>query len=307
LTQELEVLAIGQGIGLLALLVVIAGFGYWQYKSNFEQAEHLVSAFSDVQEGDFETDINLSSGDEWVKISTGFNQMVTELNERERAIKEREQRLEVLNRVLRHNLRNDMTVIINRTQLLPAVDDEQRQQDLADKVVETAEELLAHGEKARKIETAIDSAKKDNISIDVAPIISDLAHTYASKYPEIDIKTSLPDTFEVVAISSFEYAIENVIENACIHNDSDDPIVEINLEERQDELVCLSVTDNGPGIPEDEQELYRKGKQESALEHGSGVGLWLAYWIMEKSGGQLRFEDGIDTGTTVQLLFETPT
>lgn len=306
LTQELELLAIGQGVGLLVLLLVIAGFGYWQYKSNFEQAERLVSAFADVQEGNFEKNVNLSSGDEWMKINTGFNQMVTELNERERAIEEREQRLEVLNRVLRHNLRNDMTVIINRTQLLPSVDDDQRQQSLADKVIETAEGLLAHGEKARKIETAIDSAKKDRVSIDVVPIISDLAQTYASEFPEVEITTSLPETAEITAISSFEYAVENVIENACVHNDSDDPVVEISLDEKQDGLVCLSVTDNGPGIPESERELYRKGKEESALEHGSGVGLWLGYWIMEKSGGQLRFDTGIDTGTTVQLLFESP-
>jgi len=42
--------------------------------------------------------------------------------------------------------------------------------------------------------------------------------------------------------------------------------------------------------------------EETSLEHGSGIGLWLAYWSANKSGGQLSFGDQSNGGSVTLSL-----
>ncbi|WP_167837403.1 PAS domain S-box protein [Halosimplex halophilum] len=65
--------------------------------------------------------------------------------------------------------------------------------------------------------------------------------------------------------------------------------------------VTLSVVDDGPGIPDAELAALERGA-ETALDHGSGVGLWLVEWVVAKSGGDLSFET--DDGTRATVRFD---
>lgn len=60
--------------------------------------------------------------------------------------------------------------------------------------------------------------------------------------------------------------------------------------DRTDSWVEIEIRDNGSGIPDHERDVLQRD-EESSLEHGSGIGLWLAYWAIENSGGELRFPD----------------
>lgn len=63
----------------------------------------------------------------------------------------------------------------------------------------------------------------------------------------------------------------------------------------------MQVEDNGPEIPDMELDALRTGS-ESALRHGSSIGLWLAYWSVRTAGGTIEF-DTDDGGNTVTLEF----
>jgi signal transduction histidine kinase len=63
------------------------------------------------------------------------------------------------------------------------------------------------------------------------------------------------------------------------------------------------VSDNGPGIPQREQEIVTGDRTITQLDHGSGLGLWVAKWIVEDYGGELSFEAD-EAGTTVVLRLE---
>ncbi len=69
---------------------------------------------------------------------------------------------------------------------------------------------------------------------------------------------------------------------------------------RSDEIVRIEIRDDGPGIPEAEIRPLSEGR-ETPLEHTSGLGLWLAHWIVEASEGSLSFEDNDPRGTVAAI------
>ncbi len=78
--------------------------------------------------------------------------------------------------------------------------------------------------------------------------------------------------------------------------------VEIETAASTDE-VTVTVTDRGPGFPELQRELVHENRAESPLEHGNGLGLWLARWITESYGGTLRLPETPD-GATVEFTLD---
>jgi sensor histidine kinase regulating citrate/malate metabolism len=82
--------------------------------------------------------------------------------------------------------------------------------------------------------------------------------------------------------------------------------VSITVEPAEDETewVILTVEDNGPGIPEEQQAVLQEGK-ETQLQHGNGLGLWAVHWIVTIAGGDLQLSNGDDQGATVTLRLPT--
>lgn len=60
------------------------------------------------------------------------------------------------------------------------------------------------------------------------------------------------------------------------------------------------IADNGPGIPDQEQKTIKLG-EETPLQHGTGLGLWIVYWTVSLFGGEVTLEDNSPRGTRVIL------
>ncbi|MFC6977001.1 ATP-binding protein [Halomicroarcula sp. GCM10025709] len=58
--------------------------------------------------------------------------------------------------------------------------------------------------------------------------------------------------------------------------------------------------DNGPGIPDQELETINQG-EETPLQHGSGLGLWIVYWTVSLYGGEVTFVNNSPRGAAVIL------
>ena len=328
LESELQFMASIQAGSLLVVLLSIVGLGAWEYRVNLSQTNRLLSGFQTVQQGIYDHRLALKATDEWARISSGFNDLTAGIKEREAAIKEREQRLEVLNRVLRHNLRNDMAVIINYADMLPELVDDPDVEMASDKIVTMGRGLTELGTKAGKIEQAFQSAEDGLRPVDLRPIVDETVAEIRADH-EVDISVSMGDSADVLALSTVAMAVENVCANAVDHNTHPDPAIEITAEtvtvdagsaaDESDakpteddeasgsatERLRLTVADNGPGIPEQEINVLTAGR-ETALEHGSGLGLWLVYWLAEKSEAELVFDEADLGGAAVSLVFKTP-
>jgi len=68
----------------------------------------------------------------------------------------------------------------------------------------------------------------------------------------------------------------NLIENGIEHNTGPNPSVRVAVELDGDR-VQIRIADNGSGIDDYERSILERGT-ETPLEHGSGLGLWLAKW-----------------------------
>jgi len=204
----------------------------------------------------------------------------------------REERLAVLNRVLRHNLRNDMNVVDGYARDLAArLDGDDA--DTANAIARVAGGLVELSHKARTVEAimALEDTNSRPLDSVVAGVVDDLTEGHRGVTVDVDVP-SVPVARAAVVTA----VVGNVVENAVEHG-GDAPTITIEGT-REDEVVELVVADDGPGIPEVELAAIRQG-EESALEHGSGLGLWIVAWGVERLGGDLDID--VTGGTTVRL------
>ena len=214
-----------------------------------------------------------------------------------------EQRLQVLNRVLRHDLKNDTNVIGGYAGLLrDHVDDEGDEYlDVIDRKVDTLTHL---SDQAREIDVALHS-DAGQATIDLAELVDRLCESLGSSFPRATVTVSSPDRAVVRADELLESAVRNVLENAVVHNDDSRPVVEAVVEADGDGFR-IEVGDNGPGIPPAERAVFSETR-ETALKHASGLGLWLVHWIVTESGGNVTIDTREPRGTLVTMWLPAAT
>ena len=221
------------------------------------------------------------------------------INSREiTARKERQQQLALFDRVLRHNLRNDMNVIRGSADTIQ----ETGSGDvtwLAGKIREMCNKLLATTEKQREITELLREPPTPS-EIALTPLVEDVQSRMQSTHPEATIHTDCENTVRLQVGDKFVYALEELITNAIIHNDSDDPSVAVTVEQTA-EQVQITVADNGPRIAKMERDVIENPENRNPLYHGSGLGLWLVKLIVSRSGGTVRFVETNETGNTIEV------
>ena len=227
-------------------------------------------------------------------MTIGRATLLTEVTDRRR----REQRIDVLNRVLRHNLRNSMMVIQTHVKTTA---DEVEDPELTDNLTlasETSSGLIRVAEKARAFEDAL-REETETRRVDVHAVVDSAVKAIRSKTARGTIHNSVDESLGIETNDRFlKLAIENLVENAIVHTDSEQPAVRIGAKSTADGIE-LTVADDGPGIDPGELRVLDGGR-ETALDHGSGLGLWIVKWSVDRLGGELEFESSAD-GTTVSV------
>jgi PAS domain S-box-containing protein len=216
--------------------------------------------------------------------------------------REREQRLEVLNRVLRHNVRNDLTVVLSYADHILEATDDDEVRSMAEGIRSVGEGLHDLSENARAVERVVEGWHPLQMT-DVAAVVAEEAAAIRERFPDAEVRVDAPDRELAYAIDGLSTAVQNLLENAVVHTDADAPRVECRVEttrEADGRWVAVTVADDGPGIPEQERAVLLEGT-ESDLQHGSGLGLWLVNWIVERSNGELRFDESDLGGASVTI------
>ena len=209
----------------------------------------------------------------------------------------REQRLQVLNRVIRHNLRNDLDAIRGfaepiRDGNLPAEEAGQyfdRIGTLATGLVDLADAVERSGRVLT--EPHLERNRCDLVAI---------ARTVAEEAMDADVTLDVTDTVVIRSDrDAIELLLDELVENAVTHSDRATPSVTIRVRPSGDG-GRIEVADDGPGIPPEERAVLLEG-EETPVRHGSGIGLWLVYWTVKRLGGDLSFEKRDPRGSVVRI------
>ncbi|MFT0869481.1 DUF4118 domain-containing protein [Pseudomonas sp. CAM1A] len=123
-----------------------------------------------------------------------------------------------------------------------------------------------------------------------------------------EVPPELPLLFVHAAL--IEQALINVLENAARFSPANGRLqLQVSV---QDEQLCLTVADEGPGIPQDEREkifdMFYTAARGDRGGQGTGLGLAICQGMIGAHGGRILVDDGIDGhGTRITLCLPLPT
>lgn len=249
-----------------------------------------------------------------------IGQDVTERRLYEDELKRKSEQLEALNRVIRHDISNDMNIVLGRADLLePHINSEARDHfeammDAADHVVELTEVVKDF------VDALAADRELDQEPIDVGKILKSEVSSQRTAFPEatFDVDESLTG-HTVDATRMLSSAFQNLLRNAVQHNDSDTPRVEITTETRAPTaassdvgddapgVVRIEIADNGPGVPPDKrEEIFGRGEKGLQSE-GTGIGLYLVHTLVDLYDGEVWVEDNDPSGARFVMEFPSAT
>jgi len=216
-----------------------------------------------------------------------------ERNQHEAELTRKANLVNVLNRVLRHNLRNDLSIVRGRARLLMEQSEEEAH---GEECLRAVDELLELSQKARRLERVV-GEDLERQQTDIVALVERVVDGIADDFPDVSFSVEHDGNVTAVVGGSFERAVEELVENAAKHG-GETPTVRITVEAVPN-AAEVRITDDGPGLDETEQQVLATGA-ETPLIHGSGLGLWLAYWIVSEHDGEIE-TDTSDDGTTMTL------
>jgi len=243
-------------------------------------------------------DVRYARHEEYV---VGILRNLTDVHEREARLESLTDQLEVLNRVLRHDIRNDMNVVQGwLDELAATVDDD------ASEALENVETAVAHTVELTREARDLAEVLTEGGEMPVEPVALDrVLHQQVAKtrtkYPDatVTVDGDVP-AVHVLGNEMLSSVFDNLLGNAIVHNDRDTPTVTLSVRRHgtaADDPVVVRVADDGPGIPSSLQDsLFGRGEK-GVDSPGTGMGLYLVDQLVDGYGGDVSVEPNDPRGS----------
>ena len=229
-----------------------------------------------------------------------YCQDITKQQEYEQQLQEQRDNLKVLNQVVRHDLRNDMTVLRGRADLLEGYVQPEGMADLK-AIQEATDRAIELTDTARDLSETMLSTDEDIQPVRLDRHLKAPITKAASKFGHATITTDdqIPDV-RVRGNDLLEAVFRNIIENAITHNNTEEPEVHISTT-TDSETVTVAIEDNGPGVSDKhKQAIFGKGEK-SLDSSGAGIGLYLVETLVKQYGGDVWVEDNDPDGAVFSM------
>lgn len=210
------------------------------------------------------------------------------------------QRLSVLSRVLRHDIRNKLSIILGRVQLL---DQHGADPEDVESIEAAAESLLVIAERAQRLRSIVEDESPRPVNL--TEMLTNRIDAFREEFPEARVTMNEVEPAVVSTYPDIQRSLEDLLENAIEHNPAPEADCEVEVSLRrvqsaEGETAEIRITDNGPGIPERER-VVTTDDAETQLEHSRGMSLWTARWIADESGGDFKIDTTCPGGTRILL------
>ncbi len=242
---------------------------------------------------------------------------ITELKQREKELREAEQRAVLADRAkseflanMSHEIRTPMNGVLGMAELLTKTELDSKQKTFADIILKSGNALLTI------INDILDFSKIDagQLVLDPAPFnlaeaVEDVATLMSTRAKEKDlelivrVEPGLPRML-VGDAGRFRQIITNIVGNAVKFTDTGHVLIDVSgTNDAEGMRLAVSVTDTGIGIPEDKlAQVFEKFSQVDASStrrhEGTGLGLAITSRLVELMGGSMGVESAPGEGST---------
>jgi signal transduction histidine kinase/uncharacterized membrane protein YagU involved in acid resistance len=217
-------------------------------------------------------------------------------NRQQHELEQQAARLDLVNRILRDRVLNALTVIRGRVEIAESRDG-----------VSTADVLSVIDDRSAGVQQVVENMKHithdgTDLSLDAIPVVpcvesglDAVRETHPSA--DYDLRADVSPDLRVRANTMLDTLVAHLVENAVVYSDS--PRVEVAVVDSED-TVTISVSDNGPGLPERQLDLLARGEIGSYEDRSTGFGLDLVRLLVRSYGGRTA-ATVTDEGTTITL------
>lgn len=298
------VLPFGTSVVFLGILTILIGLLLSRRLIN-PMAE-VIAASKAVTSGNLGARVKVEGPDDLRMFSDSFNQMAATLEKNDR-----DQRDLIAD--IAHELRTPLSIIqgklegiidgiypSDQTHIQPILDETSQLEHLI-----TDLDMLAQAES--------NQLKFSRIPVSLADLAGSSVEFFEAEASEKKISIKLKTAKSTPQVMGDPQRISQVINNLlgnAIRYIPEKGKVEIEIHP-VDSGVELAVSDNGPGIPEDELPLifnrfWRSDKSRARSSGGAGLGLAIARQFIEIQGGHITAENKTGGGLVVKFTLPTP-
>mgnify|MGYP005757204847 CR=1 FL=1 len=300
------------GMGAIMLLLFLASF--FTRRMNrmvMEPLELLVEGAQRIKNGNLQERIEYRGEAEFEHVCETFNDMQsTILKDQEQRVKTERARIDMVTGIS-HDLRTPLTAIQGYIKgvLDGVADTESKRKVYLQTAYESTEEMNL------LLKKLFDFSRMESgqmpfhmVSVD----LSEYVMMYAAQKEAVSDPAKLRIRFRKkkefmpeisMDVEQVRRILDNLLENSVKYAMAAPVCVDLSIEETK-KFIRLSWKDNGQGVPEEKLEriferFYRC--DEARKEKGSGVGLYVVKYIMERHNGAVKAEN--DSGLKISLYF----
>jgi signal transduction histidine kinase len=213
----------------------------------------------------------------------------------QRELRHRTQELAILNQLMRHDIKNDISLVVGRGHELTEYVDPRGEELLAELITAANHVLQLTRTVGDTVEAVAHDEQADLEAVDVGRVVEQQVGKARKLYGEdaVAVEGELPGA-EVAADDLLSAVVGNLLSNALLYT-SDDPDVRVSVVAAE-ETVTIRVADNGPGVPDEQKELIFGQGTQGVESQGTGIGLYLVDQLVRGYEGDVWVEDNEPTG-----------
>jgi PAS domain S-box-containing protein len=221
---------------------------------------------------------------------------ITERKEYERRLEAQRDNLNILNQMVRHDIRNELQIVLAYAQSLEEhVDD--AGEEYIEQVLNSARYAADITERARDVAEVMVQVDAELVPVNFRYVLEAEIEEVRSSHEAAVVRSddAIPDV-DVLADDMLESVFRNLLKNAIEHNDEVVPRIDVSATET-DGRVSLRIADNGPGIPDDRKETIFEEGEQGLDSDGTGLGLYLVETLVERYDGEVWVQDNDPEGS----------
>ncbi len=228
--------------------------------------------------------------------AVGIHLDIDERKEYERTIEGQRDSLEVLNQIVRHDVRNALQLVLAYGDMIKGHVGDDGEEHLQ-RILEAGREAVGIIKTAGEVTEVLLHSEADRTRVNTRPVLEEQIEDARASHEGavVSVDGTVPDV-EVLADDMLASVFRNLLSNAIVHNDKETPEVTVSVTP-DDGTVRVRVADNGPGIPGDRKErIFEEGRKGLDSE-GTGLGLYIVRTLVDRYGGDVRVEDNEPEGS----------